>query len=289
MKPILLLLVMALAACGADFDAHRNIYYTDSDTARQSLDIYAPKGAKDLPVVVWIHGGGWRRGSKLLVQSKPQAFVDEGYVFVSINYRFVPTVEMDGLASDVASAIKWVHDHIAEYGGSPDLIFLSGHSAGAHLTALVGTDVSYLEHKGLNLSDLQGCIPVDTATYDAAKLIDSVSGARAELYTNAFGKEAASQKKYSPITHVKKGQHYPPFLLLHVAARLDAASQSKTFAKALVDVGSQAEVVPARGKTHATINKELGTKGDEPTKAVFAFLKQRVAEVRGQDSPAPSE
>ena len=286
MKPILLALLMASAAWGAEYNVDRNIPYAQSDNPRQTLDVYAPKDAQDLPVVVWIHGGGWRIGNKLLVQQKPQAFVDQGYVFVSINYRFVPTVEMDGLATDVATAVKWVHDHIAEYGGSPKLIFVAGHSAGAHLSALVCTDASYLKKQGLSLTDIQGCIPVDTATYDAAKLIRWVSRERSELYTNAFGNDEASQKKYSPITYVEKGNQYPPFLLLHVASRLDATAQGNAFARAVVNAGGQAEVVPGKGKTHATINKELGTPGDEPTKAVFAFLKKRVAEVRGQDQPA---
>lgn len=286
MKPILLSLIIASAAWGAEGDVHRNINYAQSNSPRQMLDVYSPQDAQDLPVVVWLHGGGWRIGNKLLVQRKPQAFVDQGYVFVSINYRFVPTVEIDGIATDVATAVKWVHDHIAEYGGSPKLIFVAGHSAGAHLSALVCTDESYLKKQGLSLTDIQGCIPVDTATYDTVKLIKWISAERAETYTNAFGKDAASQKKYSPMTYVEKGKQYPPFLLLHVASRPDATAQCNAFAQAVIEAGGQAEVVPGKGKTHATINKELGTPGDEPTQAVFAFLKKRVAEVRGADQPA---
>ncbi|PQO29125.1 alpha/beta hydrolase [Blastopirellula marina] len=276
-KSVLVLLLLASTAWAADSKVTRNISYAGSDSRRQQLDIYAPQDAKDLPVIVWMHGGGWRRGDKLLVQKKPQAFNDQGYVFVSINYRFVPDHTMHDLATDVATAIKWVHDHIAEYGGSQDTIFVGGHSAGAHLSALVCSDESYLKAQGLALTNIAGCFPVDTATYDTAKLVsflDRANSNRTELYTNAFGETAESQKKYSPLTHINKNTKYPPFLLLHVAARPDATLMSNAFAKAVTSAGGQAETFAAKGKDHGSINSELGVPGDEPTKAVFAFLKK---------------
>lgn len=278
MKPIFIALMLATTAQAAEMHVTRDLNYAESNTPRQTLDVYAPAEAKNLPVMIWIHGGGWRIGNKRFVQEKPQAFVDQGFVFVSMNYRFRPQVEMDALADDVATAIKWVHDHIAEHGGNPQQIFLAGHSAGAHLTALVGTDESYLRKQGLSFANLQGCIPVDTAVYDVPQLMEMVSSDRAELYRNAFGKDAASQRKYSPITHVEKGNRYPPFLLLHVALRRDARLQCQAFAEKLRDAGGEVEIVSARGKSHATINKELGTEGDAPTKAVFEFLHQRIKE-----------
>src|SRR6185436_2816923 len=108
--------------------------------ARQVLVVYSPKGAKDLPVVFWIHGGGWQAGDKKEVQIKPQVFNEKGFVFVSINYRLLPAVEMGAINRDVAMAVHWVHDHIAEYGGDPKRMFVMGHSAGAQLAALICTD-----------------------------------------------------------------------------------------------------------------------------------------------------
>ena len=92
------------------------------------------------------------------------------------------------------------------------------------------------------------------------------------VYTAAFGEDEASQKQLSPITHVAKDKSIPPFLILHVADRPDSTAQSRAFAKALAGAGIQAKVVPGEGKTHATINRELGQPDDEPTKAVFKFL-----------------
>ncbi len=106
--------------------------------------------------------------TSLPVQRKPQAFVDKGFVFVSVNYRFVPDVTVNEMTGDIAKAIKWVHDHAGDYGGDPKTIFVAGHSAGAHLAALVCTDESYLKAEGLSLSNIKGCIPVDTAVYDIA-------------------------------------------------------------------------------------------------------------------------
>ena len=84
------------------------------------LDVYAPENAKNLPVVFWIHGGGWQAGDKTSVQAKPKAFVDKGFVFVSTNYRLLPNVDMGTIVRDIAKSIHWVHDHIAEYGGDPN-------------------------------------------------------------------------------------------------------------------------------------------------------------------------
>lgn len=140
------------------------------------------------------------------------------------------------------------------------------------MSALVCTDGSYLEAEGMALSAIKGCIPVDTAVYDIPRQLEGVGPLRAGLYTNAFGEDEAIQNQLSPITHVAKDRDIPPFLILHVADRPDSTAQSKTIAKALEGAGVQARLVPGEQKTHATINRELGVPGDEPTKAVFEFL-----------------
>src|SRR4026208_2201203 len=98
---------------------------------RQVLDVYAPAGAKDLPVVFWIHGGGGQAGDKSEVKLKPQMFMEKGFVFVSTNYRLLPAVDMGTLTRDVAKSFRWVQDHVGEYGGDPKRVLVGGHSAGA--------------------------------------------------------------------------------------------------------------------------------------------------------------
>src|SRR5262245_59206894 len=91
-----------------------NVAYGKLD--RQVLDVYAPKDAKNLPVVFWIHGGGWQAGDKKDVQLKPKVFTERGFVFVSTNYRLLPNVEMGDIIRDVAKSVKWVHDNVAMHG-----------------------------------------------------------------------------------------------------------------------------------------------------------------------------
>src|SRR5437588_4355204 len=112
-------------------DVKRNIPYAEPAHERQVLDVYSPPNAKNLPVVFWIHGGGWQAGDKSSVQIKPKVFVEKGFVFVSTNYQLLPKVDMATIVKDIAKSIHWVHDHIADYGGDPKRLLVMGHSAGA--------------------------------------------------------------------------------------------------------------------------------------------------------------
>ena len=274
MKSVILAVLLALPAFGAEPEVHRDLPYAEPRDERQSLDVYAPTEGKDHPIVVWIHGGGWRNGDKSGVLHKPKAFVEKSFLFVSVNYRFVPQITVKEMTGDIAKAIKWVHDHAQDYGGDPNTIFIAGHSAGAHLAALVCTDERYLKAEGLTLAHIKGCFPVDTAAYDVPRQIAGVGGLRSATYTSVFGSDEKRQHELSPITYVAKDQSIPPFCVLHVANRPDSTAQSKAFAKTLEDAGVNVTVVPGEGKNHETINKDLGVDGDKPTKAVFAFLNE---------------
>src|SRR5262245_41294645 len=159
-----LLAAFALLPAARAQDVKRDIPYGNHE--RQVLDVYAPPGAKGRSVVFWIHGGGWQVGDKADVQVKPKAFVEKGFVFVSTNYRLLPDVDMRTIIRDVAKSIRWVHDHITEYGGDPNRLLVMGHSAGAQLAALICTDEKYLQDEGLSLSIVKGCVPVDGDTFD---------------------------------------------------------------------------------------------------------------------------
>src|SRR3954470_18803016 len=153
--PLLVLLAFLPEARAPD--GKRDVPYVEKADERQVLDVYSPPNAKNLPVVFWIHGGGWQTGDKSEVQIKPQAFTDKGFVFVSTNYRLLPAVDMATIVRDVAKAIRWVHDHIAEHGGDPKRILVMGHSAGAQLAALLCTDERYLKAEGVPLAVVKGC------------------------------------------------------------------------------------------------------------------------------------
>jgi acetyl esterase/lipase len=177
-------------------------------------------------------------------------------------------------AGDLAAAIRWVREHAGEYGGSPDRIALMGHSAGAHLAALVATDRRYLEAEGLGLAVLSGVLLLDGAGYDIPRQVREARVRRMrDLYEGVFTEDEETQKDASPITHVAADKGIPPFLILHVAGRKDSQAQSEGLAARLADAGVEARVVPAEGKTHATINRELGMPDDEPTRVVFEYLE----------------
>ncbi len=115
-----------------------DIPYVENGHQRHVLDIYTPEepAGKSLPVMFWIHGGGWQVGDKSDVPLKPKVLTERGFVFVSTNYRLLPEVEMDELIGDVARSLGWVRRNIGRYGGDPTRIFVGGHSAGAQLAAV---------------------------------------------------------------------------------------------------------------------------------------------------------
>src|SRR5829696_1985854 len=166
-------IVLSFAADARAQDVKRDIPYATPPQERQVLDVYSPKKAKNLPVVFWIHGGGWQAGDKSSVQLKPKVFVEKGFVFVSTNYRLLPAVDMATIVRDVAKSIRWVHDHIAEQGGDPKRLLVMGHSAGAQLAALICTDDRYLKAEGLSLAILKACVPVDGDTFDVPAIIET--------------------------------------------------------------------------------------------------------------------
>src|SRR5271167_1403425 len=108
MKLLSLLISASLLSvtCAQDtaLDIQRDIPYAEPADPLQKLDVYAPAGAKNLPVVVWIHGGGWQAGDKSDVQIKPKVFVEKGFVFVSTNYRLLPSVDMATIVRDIATS-----------------------------------------------------------------------------------------------------------------------------------------------------------------------------------------
>jgi acetyl esterase/lipase len=171
MNAILSLLIL-IALLPVAF-AQEHVVYAEPAGPLHTLDVYAMPGAKHTPVMFWIHGGGWETGDKSDVAQKPQFFVDHGFVFVSINYRLLPKVEMIDIFRDVAKSFRWVHDHIAEYGGDPKRVLVGGHSAGAQLAALLCTDERYLKTEGIAFTDLIGCVPVDGDTYDLPAIIET--------------------------------------------------------------------------------------------------------------------
>jgi arylformamidase len=260
----------------------QDIPYAEPADPRQKVDVYAPEGAKNLPVVFWIHGGGWQAGDRTNVQVKPQAFVDRGFVFVSTGYRLLPNVDMGTIFRDIARSVRWVHGHIAEHGGDPKRILVMGHSAGAQLAALISIDDRYLKAEGLSLDIIKGCVPVDGDTYDVPAIIETaetrlrVHGMPMPKFGHRikFGNDPAKHRDYSAVTHVAKGKGIPPFLILHVADHPDVSAQAERLEAVLKDAGIPAKRFAARETNHSKLNENLGLPEDPPTKALFEFVAE---------------
>ncbi len=275
-----LLVTLALCSEAIAQDIKRNIPYADPAHERQVLDVYSPAGAKNLPVVFWIHGGGWQAGDKGSVQIKPLVFMEKGFVFVSTNYQLLPHVDMGTIIRDIAKSMHWIHDHIAEHGGDPQRVLVMGHSAGAQLAALISTDDRYLKAEGVPLSIIKGCVPVDGDTYDVPAIIETAETRRrvhgqpqAKFgHREKFGNDPAKHVDFSAVTHVARGKHIPPFLILYVADHPDNAAQAQRLGTVLKESEIPVTVFGAKETNHTRINENLGQADDPSTKALFEFV-----------------
>lgn len=259
-----------------------DIPYVENGHERQVLDVYTPQPPVEgqLPVMFWIHGGGWQAGDKSDVALKPKVLTERGFVFVSTNYRLLPHVTMDVLTRDVASALGWVHKNIARHGGNPTQIYVGGHSAGAQLAALLCTDNRYLKEQGVPFDVLQGCIPVDGDTYDIPKIIMTAE-IRQTLYggkmftfghRQKFGNDPEKHVDFSAVTHVAQGKGIPPFLLLYFSGNPDTRAQAQRLNSVLREAGIRSLAVGKGDTNHSQLNNDLGRPDDPATEAFFRFL-----------------
>jgi arabinogalactan endo-1,4-beta-galactosidase len=242
-----------------------------------SLDVYAPSKGAHHPVVVMIHGGGWRIGDKKsagVADVKSKHFTAAGYVFVSVNYRLSPNVMHPVHIQDVAASLAYVHEHAPEWSGNPERIYVMGHSAGAHLAALVATDDRRLRTHKKDLSIIKSVILLDGAGYDLPRRMASAANPliRATMFEAAFGKDAKVWIDASPITHVTRGKKIPPFLIFYAGAREDARVQALALSDALRAAGTPAWPMHAPEKNHGSMNRDIGTPNDWPTEMIMSFL-----------------
>ena len=260
-----------------------NVPFLDGGHERHLLDIYTPEKPTDkkLPVMFWIHGGGWQAGNKDDVALKPQVLTERGFVFVSTNYRLLPEVTMDVLIRDVAASFGWMHRNIAKYGGDPNRIYVGGHSAGAQLAAIICTDDRYLKEQGVSFEVLRGCVPVDGDTYDIPKIIMTAEHRQAlyggKMFTfghrQKFGNDPEKHVDFSAVTHVAKDKHIPPFLLLYFTGNPDTRAQANRLGEVLKAADIPVTVFGKGNTNHSQLNNDLGKPDDPATKAFLEFLQ----------------
>ena len=241
----------------------------------QKLDYWKPT-TPGSPLVIFVHGGGWKRGDKRgAVGAKGAHFLEQGYAFASVNYRLVPTNTVEEQAQDVANAIAYLIKNAEKLSFDGKRVALIGHSAGAHLVALVGTDLSYLKQAEVDTKSLRGIIPLDGAAYDVPRQIAEGGNFMHDTYEQAFGTDPERQKKLSPTAQAAI-PNAPAFLILHIQ-REDGTAQSIALGEALRKADTPAEVqgFPGQGlKGHMEINRDLGKPDYPATPVVDAWLKK---------------
>jgi acetyl esterase/lipase len=266
--------LMSLAQAGAiaaenpaaapDFRLLRDLPYGADD--RQRMDVYLPLHPVAAPVIFMVHGGAWSLGDKAakgVVENKRAHWVARGFVFVSVDYRVVPQVTPLAQAQDIAQALAMAQSRATSWGADPAKFILMGHSAGAHLVALLSASPSMAMRHGA--SPWLGTVLLDSAALDVVRIM----GARhVRVYDRAFGKDPDLWKAVSPMQQIDKLA--TPVLVVCSSQRTESCPQAHAFVAALPWLGPRARVLE-QDLSHKDVNQQLGLDGAY-TETVDAFI-----------------
>lgn len=234
---------------------------------KHRLDIYQPMTRPNAPVLVFIHGGGWISGDKSLYTHVGHTFARQGLMTVLINYRLTPEVRHPGHIQDVARAFAWVRENIHIFGGDPDTLFVSGHSAGAHLASLLALNESYLNAEGLGNEAIQGVVAIS-----GVYLIEPEERALRTVFT----RNPQTREDASPIHQFSLPA--PPFLFLYAQFDLITLDiQARDLYRLFIQNGGQADIQEIRLRTHDSIIERIGQFGDATTEAIQQFLEDQLS------------
>jgi arylformamidase len=260
-----LLLMMSLATSSIAAAERRDLSYGASP--QQRLDVYLPSSPHAAPVIVMVHGGAWMIGDKAsrgVVQPKAAHWTQAGYVFVSIDYRLWPKASPLEQANDVADALVYVQKHAKDWGADPAKVVLMGHSAGAHLVALLSSAPSIARARGA--TGWLGTVSLDAGAIDVPGIM---SGPHAGFYDRVFGSDPAPWRQASPMDRLDRDAL--PILLVCSSKRLESCPHNRAYAAKAKELGVSAGVLP-EPLTHEAINATLGEPGAY-TEAVDGFLR----------------
>ena len=240
------------------------------------IDIHAPasvkargifRPGKKAPILLYVHGGGWIKGSREKIYNLDKFATERGWMLVSVDYRPVPRTNIDGQVRDVVRSINWVRNNISRYGGDKKKIAIMGHSAGSHLVSMVAA-------KRLGGS-LRGVVANDVQAYDMVAY-GGMRGSLPRVYAAAFGTKLANWVKWSPVTYVRRGTRggYPPFLIMYSGSNYERRKVlANGFASDLRAKGASVRLFDGRRYSHGSIARGIGT-SSQVTRAVERFLKR---------------
>jgi acetyl esterase/lipase len=253
----------AVAAVPVGIRVIRDVAY--GADKRQKFDVYLPAtNADSAPVIFMVHGGGWRMGDKAarsVVENKMRRWVPKGYAFVSVNYRMLPDADPARQAEDVALALAVAQDKAASWGADRRRFILMGHSAGAHLVAMLESSPK-LQAKA---SPWLGAVLLDSGALDVPLIMGN---RHARLYDEAFGSDPAYWRQVSPLHLLQSAP--PPLLAVCSSRRAFSCNEAQAFVAKAKGFGGWASALP-EDMSHRDINVQLGTDGAY-TEAVERFM-----------------
>lgn len=232
---------------------HKQLTYLPSDSTAgkdaQQLSVFAPAKHKLLKkVLVFVYGGNWNSGKRGLYNFFGNRMARKGVVTVIVDYPKSPQAGYDEMANDVALAVKWVKDHIADYGGDPEHIFISGHSAGGHLAALVAIKKDYFERLHI-ANPLKGVILIDAAGLDMYGYLRSENLKEGDTYLHTFTSDPAQWKAASPLYFLHASM--PPMLIYRGGKTYPSIIESnEKFVSALKQYVPSPDYHILKGKKH---------------------------------------
>ena len=215
------------------------------------LNIFAPRKASNENVMVYIHGGNWNSGKKSLYNFLGTRFARKGIVTVVIDYPLSPEATYLEMSEASSLAIKWVKENIKKYGGNPDRIFVSGHSAGGHLAALISLDDVYFNSLQIP-NPVKGIILIDAAGLDMYGYLKGEKFPKDHTYLKTFTQDSAGWKKATPLYHLR--ENMPPMLIYRAENTYPSIEKSHVkFIKALKARDAVYRYQVLKGKKHVTM------------------------------------
>jgi arylformamidase len=248
----------------AEVSVRKDVTYFEGpaeEAKRHQLDLYLPEGKKEFPLILFIHGGAWRMGSKDIYGYLGNAFASRGIGVAVANYRLSPGVKHPEHERDVARAFAWLARHAKELGGDEKRLYVAGHSAGGHLVALLALDPGYLKAEGLSTDRIRGVIGI-SGPYNL----------RPRMFPDVFGEDPDKRADAFPLNHVT-GDKQPPFLILYGDKDLPGlALTAKSLNEAMEKKGGKATVKEIADRDHITIVSKIGQPDDPTTKLIIDFV-----------------
>lgn len=278
------LLLVALAGTGGRAAALQKTTVTyvpavAADRVKHSMDVHRPDGAKGAPLVIFFHGGVWQVGDRKDYVNVGEALASQGVVAAVASYRLTPQVTHPGHIQDAAAAVAYAFKHAQEWGADPSRIFLMGHSAGGQLITLLLMDPSWLKAQGVDAESLAGVIPLSGVFDLTQPLSDDADGGLPAFVHRPFGRDPKVLAAASPALRVRPTK----VPILNILAGEDYAAmarQSSRFVAALQEHHVMVEAKVAKGQGHFELVSSMGSRQDQVTPWVVAFLQTTHARVK---------